>query len=112
MPCCADAAAASPSAAALRRCGCAQCGSTPLHDAAHNGQVACVALLVERGANNKAKDEVRCAAPSPAATRVPLRPCAAAAIAPLLPAPQLMRCALRIPSPVVASPLCRRAKRR
>jgi hypothetical protein len=67
MPCCADAAAASPSAAALRRCGCAQSDSTPLHWAAINGQVACVALLVERGANKEAKDKVRCAAPSPAA---------------------------------------------
>ncbi len=55
------------SAAALRRCGCAQNGDTPLHYAAFNGQVACVALLVERGANKAAKNEVRCVAPSPAA---------------------------------------------
>jgi hypothetical protein len=67
MPCCADAAAASVSAAALRRCGCAQDGYTPLHWAADNGHVACVALLVERGANKDAKTNVRCAAPSPAA---------------------------------------------
>jgi hypothetical protein len=72
MPCCANAAAASLSAAALRRCGCAQFGSTPLHCAALRGHVACVALLVERGANKEAKDNVRCAAPSP-----PPRLCAA-----------------------------------
>jgi hypothetical protein len=60
---CADAAAASLSAAALHRCGCAQ-GGTPLHCAAlHDGQVACVAVLVERGANKEAKNEVRCAVP-------------------------------------------------
>jgi hypothetical protein len=64
VPCCADAAAASPSAAALRRCGCAQEGGTPLHYAASNGHVACVTLLVERGANKDAKGYVRCAAPS------------------------------------------------
>jgi hypothetical protein len=67
LPCCADAAAASPSAAALRRCGCAQTRWTPLHWAAYNDHVACVALLVERGANKDAKNVVRCAAPSPAA---------------------------------------------
>jgi hypothetical protein len=67
LPCCADAAAASLSAAALRRCGCAQNGNTPLHQAAVNGHVECVALLVERGANKEAKNNVRCAAPSPAA---------------------------------------------
>jgi ankyrin repeat protein len=70
MPCCADAAAASLSAAALRRCGCAQNGMTPLHWAAFKGKVACVALLVERGANKDAKNDVRCAAPSPAAAAV------------------------------------------
>jgi hypothetical protein len=30
-------------------------------------QVACVVLLVERGADKEAKNNVRCAAPSPAA---------------------------------------------
>jgi hypothetical protein len=67
MPCCADDAAASFSAAALRRCGCAQYGKTPLHMAAEYDQDKCVAWLVERGANKEAKDKVCCTAPSPTA---------------------------------------------
>jgi hypothetical protein len=60
VPCCADAAAASPSAVALRRrCGCAQRHNTPLHFAVYNGHVACVALLVDCGANKDAKNKVR-----------------------------------------------------
>jgi hypothetical protein len=34
-------------------------GHTPLHWAAFKGHVACVTLLVERGANMEAMDEVR-----------------------------------------------------
>jgi hypothetical protein len=44
----------------LRRCCCTQDGNTPLHMAAMDGHVACVALLVERGANREATDMVRC----------------------------------------------------
>jgi hypothetical protein len=62
---CAD--ATSPFAAALCRCGCAQTGRTPLHYAAWHGHVACVTLLVERGADKEATNEVRCAAPLPPA---------------------------------------------
>jgi ankyrin repeat protein len=54
-------------ASALCRCGCAQIRNTPLHYAAWNGAVACVALLVERGANKEAKNEVRCTAFPPTA---------------------------------------------
>jgi hypothetical protein len=96
LPCCAD--LSSLSAAALRRCGCAQHGNTPLHRAA-NGRVACVSLLVERGANKEAKNSVRYAAPCH--RRCALHLCAAMANAPrelrapLLPAPppQLTRLA-------------------
>jgi ankyrin repeat protein len=49
-----------PSAAALRRCERAQDGNTPLQWAAFKGDVACVKLLVERGANKEAKNTVRC----------------------------------------------------
>jgi hypothetical protein len=67
MPCYDDAATASLSAAALRCRVIAQNGMTPLHMAAEYGHVACVALLVECGANKDAKNRVRCAAPSSAA---------------------------------------------
>ena len=40
-------------------CGCAQIGFTPLHEAALNGKPECVRLLVERGADKEAKDDVR-----------------------------------------------------
>jgi hypothetical protein len=67
----------------LCRCGCAQAGWTPLHYAAQNGQTACVALLVEHGANKDAKDNVRCAAPlSRRRRRCALHPRAATPIAP------------------------------
>jgi hypothetical protein len=42
------------------RYGCVQGGGTPLHYAAFGDHVACVTLLVERGANVKAKIKVRC----------------------------------------------------
>jgi hypothetical protein len=63
---CADVANTSVPAAALRRCGCAQASFTPLLLAVKSGHVECVKLLVERGADKEAKDEVRCAAHPPA----------------------------------------------
>jgi hypothetical protein len=103
VPCCADTAAASPSAAALRCCGYAQRDRTPLHCAARRGQVVCVALLVERGANKEAKNNVRCAAPSPTAA-------AAAACCVRVPppiAPRALR-ALLLPAPpsLADAPCC------
>ncbi len=56
-------AAASLPASALRCCGCTQTGNTALHRAARSGGLACVTLLVERGANIHATNEVRCDAP-------------------------------------------------
>lgn len=45
--------------AALRPCGGAQDGCTPLLRAAQNGQLEVVRLLLERGADKEAKDKVR-----------------------------------------------------
>lgn len=38
---------------------CSQHGSTPLHKAAGAGKTACIALLLEAGARNDMKDDVR-----------------------------------------------------
>ena len=52
-------------AEALRRaaCGGAQSGKTPLHDAAICGYLDIVQLLLERGADKEAKDNVRALLP-------------------------------------------------
>ena len=49
--------------------GCAQEGTTPLHRAAQAGHASVVTVLLEFGADKDAKDEVRRAAPAPAARR-------------------------------------------